>query len=193
MVVGYRLRQALRASLAVASFDDALDCSVVVELQALGLCERTLEVAGRGVGGDVEERAVDRRDRDSVVARGVLGIEGACAVQADPRGAATGRGRGHVRLGRVVVEEVPVDRGAEVAQHRAGPARHDRRQQPPLARQHRATDGVHAAMHPAQPPALQPPRHPRAPDAQRVQLRGGHHSPLPDRQLRDRHVGGCGL
>ncbi len=35
-----------------------------------------------------------------------------------------------------------------------------------------------AAVHPAQPPAPHPPRHGRAPDAQRPQLRQRHHPPL---------------
>ena len=43
-------------------------------------------------GGEIEQGAVDRGGRDALVVGGVLGIEGACAVQADPRGAWRPRG-----------------------------------------------------------------------------------------------------
>jgi hypothetical protein len=46
--------------------------------------------------------------------------------------------------------------GADVTEHRAGSAGHDRRQPPPLARQHRPTDGVHAAVRHAQPATRNP-------------------------------------
>jgi hypothetical protein len=58
---------------------------VVVELQAFGLREGSLEVVLGDVRGDVEERAVDGRGRDALVVSGVLGIEGPRTVQADPR------------------------------------------------------------------------------------------------------------
>jgi hypothetical protein len=51
------------------------------------LGDRALEFPVARDRRDVEQRAVDRRDRDALVGGGVLGIEGACAVQADPRGA----------------------------------------------------------------------------------------------------------
>ena len=70
----------------------SVDRAVVVELQALGLRERALELAGACGGREIEQCAVDRRDRDAFVVGGVLGIEGARAVQADPRGAVAAAG-----------------------------------------------------------------------------------------------------
>ena len=93
-----------------------------------------------------------RRGRDALVVGGVLGIEGMRAVQADPRDALAGRGGGDLGARRFVVEEVPVHRRAHVAEHRAGPAGQDGRQPPPLPREHRPTDRVDAAVHPAQAP-----------------------------------------
>ena len=43
-------------------------------------------------------------------------------------------------------------RGAQMAEDRALPARHDGRQPPPLPRHHRPTHHIHAAVNPAQPP-----------------------------------------
>ena len=83
-----------------------------------------------------------------------------------------------------------MDGGADVTEHRARPAGHDRRQPPPLARQHRPADGVHAAVHPAQPPACARRSRRDAPDAQGPQLRQRNHPPLAPGQLGQRQVGG---
>jgi hypothetical protein len=178
------------ASVPVGSRDDVFDRSVVVELQAFGLREGSLEVVLGDVRGDVEERAEDRRGRDALVVCGVLGIEGPRTVQADPRDPAPGRRGGHLRARRVVLQEVPVHRGADVTEHRALPARQHRRQPPPLPRHRRATHGVHAAMDPPQASPLHPARHTGAPDAQRAQLRQRHHTPLPPSELSYSNVGG---
>jgi hypothetical protein len=112
--VGDRLGEDSCSSVPVGPGDRFVDRRVVVELQALGLRQRTLQVVGWNRCGDVEQGAVDRRDRDAFTVGGVLGIEGACAVQADPRDAVSGHGGGHLGSGCVVLQEVPVRRGAEV-------------------------------------------------------------------------------
>jgi hypothetical protein len=58
----------------------------------LGLGHRALEFAAARQRRDVEQRAVEGRGRDALMGGGVLGIEGACAVQADGRGAWRPRG-----------------------------------------------------------------------------------------------------
>ena len=138
----------------LASLDDALDRSVVVELQALGLRERSLEVMGWDVRGEVEQGAVRRSWS------GCLGGWWCPGQRGNESGAGGSPGRrlrdaGAVTSGRrrVVGEEVPVHRRADVTEHRARPARHDRRQPAPLARQHRAAHGVDAAVHPRSCPA----------------------------------------
>jgi hypothetical protein len=73
---------------------------------------------GRDLRRDVEERAVHRRGRDALVVGGVLGIEGTRAVQADPRDASPGSGGGDLGASRLVLEEVPMDGGADVAEDR---------------------------------------------------------------------------
>jgi hypothetical protein len=75
----------------VGSGDRGLDGAVVVEPQALGLRERPLELAGARRRGEVEQGATDGGGRDALVVGGVLGIEGARAVQADSSGRRGGR------------------------------------------------------------------------------------------------------
>ncbi|MGC1801896.1 MAG: hypothetical protein WA701_16050 [Solirubrobacterales bacterium] len=60
---------------------------MVVELQALGLRERSLEVMGWDVRGEVEQGAGEGGGGDALVVGGVPGSEGMRAVQADPRDA----------------------------------------------------------------------------------------------------------
>jgi hypothetical protein len=96
---------------------------VVVDAEAFRLRECSFEVVVWGVGGDVQQGAVDCRDRDAFVAGGVLGIEATRTVQADPRDGAPGRGGGDLGARQVVVQEVPVDRRAEVAEDRVVAAR----------------------------------------------------------------------
>ena len=55
----------------------SVDRAVVVDLVAHGLAERVLEVVLRAARGEVQQGLGDRRDRDALVAGGVLGIEGA--------------------------------------------------------------------------------------------------------------------
>jgi hypothetical protein len=83
-----------------------------------------------------------------------------------------------------------MDRRADVTEHRGRPARQDRRQPAPLARQHRPADGVDAPVHPAQtgrpvPAASRPSA--RRPGAA---MAPATPPPLPPRQLGQRHIGG---
>jgi hypothetical protein len=78
---------------------------VVVQAQPLGLGDRALELAVACHRRDVEQRAVDGGDRDAFVVADVLGIEGACAVQADGRGAVAPAGRGDVDARLVGVKQ----------------------------------------------------------------------------------------
>ena len=129
-------------------------------------------------------------DRDALMVGDVLGIEGTRTVQADPRDPAPGRGGGHLRARRVVLQEVPVDGGAEMAEHRALAAGQDRREPPALAGEHRAADGVDAAVDPAQAARPSRARPRRCTEPQRPQLRQRHHPPLPRSERRDRLSGG---
>jgi hypothetical protein len=56
--------------------DDVLDRCVVVELEAFGLRQRSLEVVLWNARGDVKARAGEGGGGDAVVVGGVLGIEG---------------------------------------------------------------------------------------------------------------------
>jgi hypothetical protein len=69
----------------VRSRQEVCDGAVVVELQALGLRERSLQAVRLDRRGEIEQRARDRRDRDAFVAGGVPGIEGTGPMQADAR------------------------------------------------------------------------------------------------------------
>jgi len=75
-VAGDGFGESLDPAVAVGSRDDVLEGSVVVELQALGLRESSLEVMGRDLGSDVEQGAGQGGGRDALVVAGVLGIEG---------------------------------------------------------------------------------------------------------------------
>ena len=140
----------------LASGDDVFDRAVVVELQALGLGERALELAAAGGRRDVEQGAGDRRGRDALVAGGVLGIEGASAVQADPRGAVAAARRGDVDARLVGAEQAPVGGGAAMAEDRARPAGEHRREPAALDAQRCVPDRVHAAVEAVQPLRTQP-------------------------------------
>ena len=66
------------SSVPVGPGDDVGDGVVVVEAEVLGLGERSLEAVGADHGGEVEEGAGDRGDRDCFVGGGgVSGIDGA--------------------------------------------------------------------------------------------------------------------
>jgi hypothetical protein len=80
----------------VAARDDVVDGALVVELEVHGLREGVLELVIARRRRQVEQCAGDRRDRDALVAGGVLGIEGTSAVQAGPRDPVAGRGGGDV-------------------------------------------------------------------------------------------------
>jgi hypothetical protein len=56
--------------------EDVRDGAVVVELESLGLGERSFEAVALHRGGDVEEGAGDGGDRDALVGGCVTGIEG---------------------------------------------------------------------------------------------------------------------
>ena len=117
-----RLLQDAGSAVPVGAGDDVVDGALVVELQVHGLRQRPLELVVSHRCRQVEQGAVDGRDRDAFVAGGVLGIEGTSAVQADPRDPVPGRGRHHVDALLVSREEPPLRRRAAMAEHRAGPA-----------------------------------------------------------------------
>jgi hypothetical protein len=167
----------------VGSGDRGLDGAVVIQAQPLGLGDRALELAAARHGRDIEQRTVDRRDRDAFVVGGVLGIEGACAVQADPRGAVAAARGGDVDTRLVGSEQAPVGGGGAVGEHGAGAAREHRRQPVALGARRGVPEGVDALMDPVQPAHAQPviggvARHP-----QPGELAPGDHSPLPLREL----------
>lgn len=98
--------------MAVGAGDDVVvDGALVVELEVHGLCQRSLELVWACRCRQVEQGAVDRRDRDAFVVGGVLGIEGTSAVQVDPRDPVPGRGRHHVNAHLVGREESPLRGG----------------------------------------------------------------------------------
>jgi hypothetical protein len=80
----------------VGAVQHRLDLPVVVHAQALRLGHRALEFALARQRRDVEQRAVHGRGRDALMGGGVLGIEGARAMQADPQGAVATARRGDV-------------------------------------------------------------------------------------------------
>jgi hypothetical protein len=146
---------------------------------------RRRDPAGRR-GNPIEQRAGDRRDRDALMASGVLGIEGTRAVQADPRGAVAAAQGGDVDACLVGVQQAPVRSGAHVAEHRPRPAREHRGQPPPLAPEARVPERVDTLVNAMQSTPLHPRINHRSGRTERKQLRASHHSPLPPRQPRHR-------
>ena len=106
-------------------------------------------------------------------------------MQADPRGARLGCGRGHFGARRVVGEQAPVDGGARVAQDGARPAGEHRREVAALAGESGAADGVDAAVDAAQRAPCARGRHRARPSPSARQLRQRHDAPLPVRELRE--------
>ena len=102
-----RVGQDLASSVPVGSGDDVVDGALVVELQVHRLCQRPLELVCSCGCRQVEQGAVDRRDRDAFVVGGVLGIEGTGRVQADPRDALAAAGCRHVDALLAGREELP--------------------------------------------------------------------------------------
>jgi hypothetical protein len=187
-VVGRGRAQRLGSAAAVVALQHVSDGTLVVELVAEGLAEGVVEVAPRSGGREVEEGPGEGGDRDASERGGISGIEGACAVQADPRGACFRRGRGHVRLRRVVGEQAPVDRRARVAQDGASAASQHRGEVSSLAGQCRAADRVDAAVDPPQAAGLRAQLHRARPKPERLQLRQRHDAPLAMSELGERLI-----
>jgi hypothetical protein len=177
--------QQAASAVPVGSGDRGLDGAVVVHAQPLGLGDRALEFAVARHRRDIEQRAVERGGRDALIRRGVLGIEGACAVQADPRGAVAAAGRGDVDACLVGPEQAPVGGRRAMREHRAGPAGQHRRQPVALCAQCGVSEGVDAAVEQLQAPHRQPMLHRTARQAHGEQLRARNHPPLPRRDPRD--------
>ena len=172
----------LRSAVAVGAGDDVVDGALVVELEVHGLREGVFELVCSCRRRQVEEGAVDRRDRDAFVVGGVLGIEGTSAVQADPRDAVAGCGGGDVDALLAGREEFPVGRSAAMAHTAPGP----RPALPPTGgppAEHGAADGVDAVMDAAQPTRPHPaPRRRARPRPRAAAPR--QDTPLPARRAR---------
>jgi hypothetical protein len=133
---------------AVGAGDDVVDRALVVELQVHGLRQRSLELVCSCGCRQVEQCAVDRRDRDALVAGGVLGIEGTRGVQADPPDALATARRHHIDARLVGRQQAPVGRRAAMGEHGDWPARKNCGQPAPLDPQRPVTHRVHAAVQP---------------------------------------------
>ena len=147
-----RLLQDAGSAVAVGAGDDVVDGALVVELEVHGLRQRAFELVVSHRCRQVEQGAVDGRDRDAFVAGGVLGIEGTRGVQADPRDAVRGRAARSRRCAP------GWSRGAPSARPRcdgSGPRRVRRpARRPnggPRAAASGVADGVDPAMNPVQP------------------------------------------
>ena len=186
-----RLRQDAGSAVAVGAGDDVVDGALVVELQVHGLCQRALELVCSCGCRQVEQGAVDRRDRDAFVVGGVLGIEGTRRVQADPRDAVAAAGRGHVDALLARWRAAPSGRPRCDG---SGPRRARRPGLPPAGGPRARSTGGPRRRRRGGPDATGPRPHrrcaARAPPAQRAQLRARHHSPLPLSQLGQRATEG---
>ena len=174
----------VRSAVAVGSGDDVVDGALVVELQVHRLCQRPLELVCSCGCRQVEQGAVDRRDRDAFVVGGVLGIEGTGRVQADPRDGVTSAGGGHVDALLVGREQLPMGGRAAMAQDCARPAGQDCRQPMALRAQQRVAQRVHAVVDAMQPPRAHGVLHGSTPDPDLAQLRARQHPKLSPRQRR---------
>lgn len=101
-IVGRGHAQGPGSAAAAVAFQHVEDRAAVIELVADGQADRMLEVVPRRGDGEVEEGPGEGGDRHAPMRGGIAGIEGACAVQADSRGACFRRGCGDARLRRVV-------------------------------------------------------------------------------------------
>lgn len=112
-------------------------------------------------------------------------------MHADARAGAARFGCGHVDARGRGVQQPPVRGRADVAEHRAGPARQHRRQAPPLHAQRGVPDRIDALMQPVKPTSAHPDIHRRGRDAQRSQLSARDDTPLPSGELGQRRERGC--
>ena len=183
-LAGGRAGEPRLAVMPVRALDRRLDRGVVEDAKPLGLCDRAVEVARLHRRREVEQRAGDGRDRDAVVAGGVLGVEGAWAVQADPPAAVPAPWCAHIHPGRVRRQQAPPCGRGSVAQDGAGPAREHRREIAPLPPDTLVSHGVHGCVKAVQSAFPHAPCHRAPPEAERPQLLERHDAPLRPSQRR---------
>jgi hypothetical protein len=128
--------------------------------------------------------------REAGVTHDVGRVEHAGVVDAHPA-VQPGRRAAHrdLRVPALRVDEAEERGGREVAEHRAGPARLERGQIPPLERQAGVAHRIDPAMDPMQPAVADPRGDGVAREPACPQLVEGEHAPLTGRPPGDQHVG----
>jgi hypothetical protein len=151
----------------------------------VGLLDRSCEVVARHRAGEIHQGPGNRRDRDAVNGGDVLGIEGAGAVDADPREIGRMRCRRDVRVDMVGGSQVMQPGRVAMTQNRTGPGGQHPREPMPFPSQLRVPGRVHPSVQADQLPAAYAVSNRRPWHTGSEELRAGDHAPLVGRQRPD--------
>ena len=168
------------------------DCeNGVLTAEEAGLTEQGDELVGRELIAEVDEDAVDRRDRDAAFDRHIARVKVPRRVHSNTWERARSRRNDSNEGGESPCELVQLCRG-HVAQDGAGGAGEDRRHPLALARERRVADRVHAAVATVENPPGDPLRDRGASQARRGQLGEPDHTVLARGEGGERLIGrGC--
>jgi hypothetical protein len=167
------------ATLAAVAVARRADLDDVERVELLGALERLGQPVGMLGGRDVDERALQRGDRDAVQLRAVVGVHAPLVGDEAGQPAPGLLGRRHMDLRAVIDEDAVSGARGPVREVGVRPGSQRPRHAPAVQRQRRVTERVDARVQPYQAPGSAPPRHhpPRQPEL--VQLPRGHDSVLP--------------
>lgn len=160
----------------------ARDATAVKALVALRLLQRGGEHPRREHLGDIKQRPLQRRHRDSVDAGDVAGIQVGAGVAANPSDVVPSRS-GDVDVAAAGSAQAVEGGCVPVAEHRLRATRKNGCHPLPLERQLGMADSVNAAVAAMKAARVRSPLHRMAPIPKGVQLRHGDHAVLPRGEL----------
>lgn len=177
-----------RAAPARVAREQVVEREAVGQPQRLRLGHRSAHARRRLHGGEVEDRAGHRSDRNAAQRRHLLGRDGSGVVEqsrvrlacpwdphVDPRGARPEHG--------------PPVRGRAVTQRGAWPGEQNRGHRPGVVAQRRVPGRIDAPVYPPQPLRREPVLDGHLAHAGGEELRAGHHVVLGRREIRDHPIG----
>jgi hypothetical protein len=176
--------------MAAGAREQLLDREQIQDLGPLRPAERAAKISRGQIGGEVEQRSRDRRDRDPITTISVGLEQSAWPVDRDPglRAMAATIG-GNVDSTRSGVSHSPQRRGAVMAQNSIGTAREDRREAIPMTREQWMAHRIDAEMNRVQAARIEPVLDRVAADPARDQLVVRHDPVLTRRQVSDHSIG----